>query len=214
MALRARPPVAALRAPRRNVGRRRSKTGPLHGQDQTGALPTSADQQRMTSKTNAAALKPGLFARRLPPFRENRKAPIDLQRQPGSGSIPILDARTAPGPGRGLRSRWRGCGGSAPVWSRCSYRPGDCENVRTPHTRGRRPCRRRASAVAHVVTAASGSGSTKVSLRLQPRACGSGALGLSSRNAQPTTGLSGRTHSRRGTVVSWRLEASRVSSRR
>src|SRR5437763_1212504 len=55
-ALRARPPVAAQRAPRRNVGRRWSKTGPLHGQAQTGALPTSADPQRMTSKPDGAVL--------------------------------------------------------------------------------------------------------------------------------------------------------------
>ncbi len=53
-ALRARPPVAAHWAPRRNVRRRWSKTGPLTGQAQSGALPTSADQQSLTSKPEGA----------------------------------------------------------------------------------------------------------------------------------------------------------------
>ena len=159
----------------------------------------------------------GSLPGRLPPFHENRKAPIDLQRQPRKREHPRFWGTPRP-----LRVPAGACvrAGAAAVAARRSGRgvriaPVTAKNVRTPHTRGRRPCRRRASAVAHVVTAASGSGSAKkVSLRLQPRACGSGALGLSSRNAQPTTGLSGRTHSCRGTVVSWRLEASRVSSRR
>lgn len=46
-----------------------------------------------------------------------------------------------PGPGLGLRSRRRGCGGSGPVWLRCSYSPVTAKNVRTPHARRRRPCR-------------------------------------------------------------------------
>ena len=48
-ALRARPPVAAQRAPRRNVGTRWSNTGPLPRQAQTGTLPTSADKHSLTS---------------------------------------------------------------------------------------------------------------------------------------------------------------------
>ena len=59
--------------------------------------------------------------------------PEVFDRPPGparkAGGSPVLaDSRGAASRGLGLRSRRRGCGGSAPAWSRCSYSPGDREN--------------------------------------------------------------------------------------
>jgi len=76
MALWARPPVAAHRASRRNVGRRWSKRGPLHGQAQTGARPTSADPQRMTSKPKGDAV-PHLARASLDLSPDRGRAAID-----------------------------------------------------------------------------------------------------------------------------------------
>src|SRR5947209_4735332 len=82
MALWARPPVAALGAPRRNAGRRWSKRGPLNGQAQTGALPTSADPQRMTSKPRAGVSSD---RRRLP--LSIRRVLLDLSQRASTATL-------------------------------------------------------------------------------------------------------------------------------